>query len=72
MTTIICRRNATMLGAIVLLAISVHATAAPVIDGRLDPSGGPVAGRHIDGGHGGVLAAAVGPLPRTISSGERR
>ncbi len=43
-----------------------------VLDGRLDPSGGPIARRHIDGGHGGVLAAAVGPIPRTISSRERR
>jgi len=42
-----------------------------MIDGRLDPNGGPVAGRRIDGGHGGVLAAAVGPLPRTVSSGDR-
>ena len=39
MTTLIYR-NATMLGAIVLLAISVQATAAPVIDGRFDPNEG--------------------------------
>ena len=43
MTSVIYR-NATMLGAIVLLAISVHATAAPVIDGRFDPSEGYTTG----------------------------
>lgn len=43
-----------------------------LIDGRIDPTGGPIAGRRIDGARGGVLAATVGPLPRTTSSGERR
>jgi len=43
-----------------------------VLDGRIDPDGGPVAGHRIDDGHGGVLAAAVVPLPDTASSGDRR
>jgi len=43
MTTSIFR-NATMLGTIALLAISVHATAAPVIDGLFDPGEGYTTG----------------------------
>lgn len=42
-----------------------------MLDGRLDPSNGPIAGRRSDGGHGKLLAAAVGPIPSTISSGDR-
>ena len=43
MTSVIYR-NATMLGAIVLLVISVQAVAAPVIDGRFDSSEGYTTG----------------------------
>jgi cell division protein FtsL len=43
-----------------------------MLDGRLDPEDGSVAGRTIDRGHGGVLAAGLGPLRRTASPGEQR
>jgi len=43
-----------------------------MLDGRFEPNDGPVAGRAIDRGHVGVLAAGVGALPRAATPGEQR